>query len=59
MSDVFYSAPHLFHLTDSVEKTDDDTELSIYSYTSCTNESPDDLKAYRGLVFDGNIPNHQ
>jgi len=55
MSDVFYSAPHLFHLTDSVEKTDDDTELSIYSYTSCTNESPDDLKAYRGLVFDGNI----
>lgn len=42
---------HLFHLTNQVEKTDD-SELQIYSYKTCSNNSSDDLKACRGLVFD-------
>ena len=53
MTDVFYLPEHLLHLQDSVEKTDDNSDLQIYSYASCDNNSPDDIKAYRGLVFDG------
>ena len=55
MSDVFYLPDNLLYLNDSIEKTDDDSELQIYSYKSCTNDSSDELKAYRGLVFDENI----
>lgn len=55
MTDVFYLPEHLLHLQDSVEKTDDNSDLQIYSYASCDNNSPDDIKAYRGLVFDGSM----
>ena len=55
MSNVFYLPDNLLYLNDSIEKTDDDSELQIYSYKSCTNDSSDELKAYRGLVFDENI----
>jgi hypothetical protein len=55
MTDLFYLPEHLLHLQSSVEKTDDNSDLQIYSYRSCNNESPDDLKAYRGLVFDGSV----
>jgi hypothetical protein len=34
-----------------VEKTDDDGNLQIYSYTYCDNNSPAELKQCRGLVF--------
>jgi len=55
MSDFFYLPENLFYLNNSIEKTDDDSELQIYSYKSCTNDSSDELKAYRGLVFDKDI----
>lgn len=55
MTDLFYLPENLLHLQSSVEKTDDNSELQIYSYRSCNNESPDDLKAYRGLIFDGSV----
>ena len=55
MTDVFYLPEHLLHLQSLVEKTDDNSDLQIYSYRSCDNESPDDVKAYRGLVFDGSV----
>ena len=53
MSDIFYLPEHLLFLKESIEKTDDNNDLQIYSYKSCTNESSNELKAYRGLVFDG------
>ena len=46
---------NLIQLPDSVEKTDDNLELQIYSYSSCTNESSDEQKAFRGLVFNGDM----
>jgi hypothetical protein len=49
--DTFYLPENLFHLTSLVEKTDDDSELQIYSYKTCDNESSEELKAYRGLVY--------
>jgi hypothetical protein len=55
MTDFFYLPENLFHLTPSVDKTDDNNELQIYSYKSCDMEDSDELKAYRGLVFDHNI----
>ena len=41
----------LLPLTNSVILTDDDTELQIYSYQTCDNDSSDELKKCRGLVF--------
>ena len=55
MSDFFYLPVELLHLTDSVEKTDDNSELQVYSYKNCSNESLEELKSYRGLVFDHEI----
>ena len=53
MTDFFYLPEHLLFLKDSVEKTDDNCDLQIYSFKSCTNESSNELKAYRGLIFNG------
>lgn len=39
------------HLKSSVEKTDDDGFLQIYSYSYCGNNSQSDLKQCRGLIF--------
>ena len=38
---------------DSIEKTDDDGTVQIYSYKFCGNSSPDGLKKIRGVVFSG------
>lgn len=51
----FYLPSKLLYLSKSIEKTDDDNELQIYSYNNCLNDSPDDLKCYRGVVFDHEI----
>ncbi len=40
-------------LSDFIEKTDDDGYLQIYSYKFCNNDSPDEIKNCRGLVFSG------
>jgi hypothetical protein len=55
MSDFFYLPKDLFHLSSFIDKTDDDSELQIYSYSSCSNDDSVELKAYRGLVFDHSI----
>ena len=55
MTDFFYLPENLLYLKDSVEKTDDNEELQIYSYKSCSNDSSNELKSYRGLVFDHEI----
>jgi hypothetical protein len=36
-----------------VEQTDDDGTVQIYSYKSCNNDSPSELKQCRGLVYAG------
>jgi hypothetical protein len=41
----------ILFLKDSVDLTDDNSELQIYSYKSCNNESSEELKKCRGLVF--------
>jgi len=41
------------HLSDFVEKTDDDGCLQIYSYKFCDNDSSDEIKNCRGIVFKG------
>jgi hypothetical protein len=53
--ETFYLPENLLHLKNSVDKTDDDSELQLYSYKSCDANSPDDLKAYRGLVFENSV----
>jgi hypothetical protein len=55
MSDFFYLPKDLFHLSSFIDKTDDNSELQIYSYSSCSNDDSVELKAYRGLVFDHSI----
>jgi hypothetical protein len=40
-------------LSNFIEKTDDDGSLQIYSYKFCENDSPDEIKNCRGLVFSG------
>lgn len=46
----------LLQFKDYIEKTDDDGVLQIYSYRYCNNESSDDLKMCRGLVYHGETP---
>ena len=41
------------HLSDFLEKTDDDQYLQIYSYKFCDNDSTNEIKNCRGLVFNG------
>ena len=36
-----------------IEKTDENTELQMYSYKQCTKVDSDELKAYRGVVVSG------
>ena len=38
---------------DSIEKTDDDGTVQIYSYKFCENSSQESLKKFRGVVFSG------
>ena len=37
----------------NVKMSDKDEHLEVYHYTNCTNDSEDELKTCRGLVFDG------
>ena len=49
-----FSFPNsLSNLKDFISKTDDDGSLQIYSYNYCDNNSSEDLKKCRGLVFNG------
>jgi hypothetical protein len=41
------------HLSNFIEKTDDDEHLQIYSYKFCDNDSTTEIKNCRGLVFNG------
>lgn len=41
------------HLSDFLEKTDDDGHLQVYSYKFCDNDTSDEIKGCRGLVFNG------
>ena len=41
------------HLSNFIEKTDDDGSLQIYSYKFCDNDSPTEIKNCRGLVYQG------
>lgn len=43
----------LSNFKDEVEKTDDDGTLQIYSYKHCDNNSSDELKRCRGVVYNG------
>ena len=45
--------PSISDLKDSIEKTDDDGSLQVYSYSYCDNDSSSNLKDCRGLVFNG------
>jgi len=45
--------PSISDLKDSIEKTDDNGSLQVYSYSYCDNDSPANLKDCRGLIFDG------
>ena len=43
----------LSEFKDSIEKTDDDGTVQIYSYKFCENSSQESLKKFRGVVFSG------
>jgi hypothetical protein len=53
MSSISSFPTSISHLKDSIEKTDDDGSLQIYSYQHCDNHSCSDLKKCRGLIFNG------
>lgn len=38
---------------DMVEKVDTDNNLEMFCYTTCNNDSPQEIKQCRGIVFDG------
>lgn len=48
-----YSLNDITALGTSVRQFDNDRFLTLYHYEECSNDSPDNLKAVRGLVFDG------
>lgn len=41
------------HLSEFLEKTDDDGHLQVYSYKFCDNDTSEEIKGCRGLVFEG------
>lgn len=53
MSSISSFPTSISHLKDSIEKTDNDGSLQIYSYQYCDNNSCNDLKKCRGLIFNG------
>ncbi len=54
MSDSISVFPNsISDLKDSIEKTDDDGVLQVYSYKYCDVDSTEELKNCRGLVFNG------